>query len=114
MAQVDLLFYPPILKNKKGSDPTNLFQMAATCTRRLPHILVSDGLQDFIKPARKVFFRRARSVFVHIRKIQHIQNLFNQNNVYERLNGEFEDRLKCVRGLKSEDPRTLTSDHNTP
>ncbi len=79
--------------------------MAAARTRRLP-ILVSDGLQEFIKPARKVFFRRAGSVFVHIREI-HIQNLFNQNNVYERLNGEFEDRLKCVRGLKSEDPGLL-------
>ncbi len=95
-----------ILKKKKGSDPTNLFQMAAARTRRLPRILVSDGLQEFIKPARKVFFRRAGSMFVHIRDI-HIQNLFNQNNVYERLNGEFEDRLKCVCGLKSEDPGLL-------
>ncbi len=70
-------------------------------------ILVSDGLQEFIKPARKVFFRRAGSVFGHIRKIQHIQNFFNQNKIYKRLNGEFEDRLECVRGLKSDDPGLL-------
>ena len=52
---------------------------------------------------KKVFYRTCGPRFVHIREA-HLQNMFNQNNVYERLNGEFEDRLKCVRGLKSEDP----------
>ena len=28
--------------------------------------------------------------------------MFNQNNVHERLNGEFKDRLRCTRGLKSD------------
>ena len=92
-----------ILKDKPGANPHGLFAAAASRTLRLPRILVSDGLQAFIAPAKKVFYRTCGPRFVHIREV-HLQNMFNQNNVYERLNGEFEDRLKCVRGLKSEDP----------
>ena len=41
--------------------------------------------------------------FVHIREA-HLKNIFNQNNnISESLNGEFKGRLKCTRGLKSED-----------
>ena len=34
--------------------------------------------------------------------------MFNQNNIYERLNGEYKDRLKCIRGLKSENPAIIS------
>ena len=56
---------------------------------------------EFRAAARKAFYRAAGPRFVHIREI-HIQNMFNQNNVYERLNGEFKDRLRCTRDLKSD------------
>lgn len=85
---------------KQGCDPTGLFASAAARALRLPRILVSDGLAEFCKPAKRVFYRAAGPVFVHIREI-HIQNIFNQNNLYESLNGEFEGRLKCTRGIKS-------------
>ena len=88
---------------KGGFNPTGLFVAAASRTFRLPRILVSDGLKDFIKPAKKIFYRNWGPRFVHIREI-HLQNLFNQNNLYERLNGEFRDRLQCTRGLKSDNP----------
>lgn len=29
----------------------------------------------------------------------HLRGMFNTNNLYERLNGEFEDRIKTVRGF---------------
>ena len=99
---------------KQGFKPAGLFAAAASRTFRLPRILVSDGLQDFIGAAKKIFYRNWGPRFVHIREI-HLQNLFNQNNVYERLNGEFRDRLKCTRGLKSDNPyiiRLLISYHN--
>lgn len=86
---------------KHGADPSGLFARAAGRSLRLPRVLVSDGLHEFRAAARKVFYRAAGPRFVHIREI-HIQNMFNQNNVYERLNGEFKDRLRCTRGLKSE------------
>ena len=44
--------------------------------------------------------------FTHVREI-HLQNIFNQNNLSERLNGEFEDRFKCTRGLKSKNPSLI-------
>lgn len=87
---------------KQGVDPTDLFSGAAARTHRLPRIFVSDGLQDFCQAAKKVFYRVAGPRFVHIREV-HLQNMFNQNNIYERLNGTFKERLKCIRGLKSED-----------
>ena len=87
---------------KNGVDPTELFSRAAERTHRLSRILVGDGLQGFCKAAKNVFYRMTGPRFVHIREI-HLQNMFNQNNIYERLNGTFKERLKCTRGLKSED-----------
>ena len=79
---------------------------------RLPRILVSDGLAEFCKAATNVFYRVAGPRFVHVRYI-HIQNIFNQNNVYERLNGEFWDRLQCTPYLKSKKIRNHTPTHHT-
>ena len=94
-------------KDKQGVKPTGLFRAAASCSMRLPRILVSDGLPDFGAPARKVFHRMSGPRFVHICEI-HLRNIFNQNNIYERLNGEYKDRLKCIRGLKSENPAIIS------
>ena len=91
---------------KQGADPSGLFARAAERSLRLPRILVSDGLHEFRAAARKVFYRAAGPRFVHIREI-HLRNIFNQNNVYERLNGEFKGRLRCTRGLKSENSTVI-------
>lgn len=91
---------------KQGVKPAGLFAAAAARAVRLPRILVSDGLQEFCKAANKVFYRAAGPRFVHIREI-HLHNMLNQNNVYERLNGEFRDRLQCTRGLKSNDSAVI-------
>ena len=55
---------------------------------RQPRMLVRDGLREFCKSAKKIFCKSPGPKFGHIREI-HIQNIFSQNNVYERLNGEF-------------------------
>ena len=96
-----------ISKAKQGAKLTRLFRAAASCSMRPPRILVSDGLRDFCAPARKVFHRMSGPRFVHICEI-HLKNIFNQNNIYERLNGEYKDRLKCIRGLKSENPAIIS------
>ena len=99
---------------KQGSDPSGLFAHAACRSLRLPRMLISDGLHEFRAAANKVFYRAAGPRFVHIREI-HIQNMFNQNNVYERLNGDFKGRLRCTRGLKSDNSpviRMLIVYHN--
>ena len=91
---------------KQGSDPSGLFARAACRSLRLPRMLISDGLHEFRAAANKVFYRAAGPRFVHIREI-HIQNMFNQNNVYERLNGDFKGRLRCTRGLKSDNSSVI-------
>ena len=84
-----------------------MFRATASCSMRPPRILVNDGLRDFCAPARKVFHRMSGPRFVHICEI-HLKNMFNHNNIYERLNGEYKDRLKCIRGLKSENPAIIS------
>ena len=68
--------------------------------------MVSDRLSDFIKPTKKIFYRNWDPRFVHIREI-HLQNLFNQNNLYEWLNSAFSDRFECTRGFKSDNPAII-------
>ena len=79
-------------KDRQDVKPTGLFRATASCSMRLPRILVSDGLRDFCVPARKAFHRMSGPRFVHICKIR-LRNIFNQNNIYERLNGKYRDRL---------------------
>ena len=74
---------------KKGVDPTGLFATSVARSLRLLRILVSDELAEFRKTDTNVFERTTDPYFVHVPHI-HTQNIFNQNNnVYERLNGEF-------------------------
>ena len=63
-------------------------------------------MPDFGAPARNVFHRMSGPRFVHICEI-HLKNIFNQNNIYERLNGKYKDRLKCIRGIKSDNPAII-------
>ena len=95
-----------ISTTKQNFNATNMFAAAAGRVLRRPRILVTDGLKAFIKPAKKVFYRVSGPRFTHVREI-HLQNIFNQNNLSERLNGEFEDRFKCTRGLKSKNPSLI-------
>ncbi|MDE0527013.1 MAG: hypothetical protein OXI27_10605 [Thaumarchaeota archaeon] len=44
---------------------------------------------------------------MHVREI-HIRNEFNQNNVRERLNGEFKDRPGGIRGMKADNPSVVS------
>ena len=91
---------------KLGFDPLGLFAAAAARAAELPRILVTDGLSAFVPAAKKTFYRSAGPRFVHVREI-HIQNEFNQNNVHERLNGEFRDRLDGIRGMRADNPSVV-------
>ena len=92
---------------KFGFDPMPLFAAAAARAVSLPRILVTDGLLAFIPAAKKVFYRSAGPRFVHVREI-HLRNQFNHNNVHERLNGEFKDRLDHIRGMRADSPSVVS------
>ena len=65
-----------------------------------PRIFVTDGLTAFVKAASKAFGRRGGGFrLMHMRDIR-LKNIFSTNNLCERLNGEFKDRIKAARGFK--------------
>ena len=72
--------------SKFSYDPFNLFKAAMDHVGRAPMILVTDGMNRFIKPVQEVFGRCGIDTFVHVREI-HLRNQHNHNNKQERLNG---------------------------
>ena len=84
---------------KPGYKPLPLFEEARRVAGVDPWIFVTDGLTVFVKAASKAFGRREGFRLMHIRDI-HLKNIFNTNNLCERLNGEFKDRIKTARGFK--------------
>ena len=91
---------------KMNFDPYQMFVAARTQAGVSPWVLVTDGLQVFCAAATKAFWCRKGFRFTHVRDI-HLQKKFNNNNLHERLNGKFKDRIKTVRGFKSEDPALI-------
>ncbi len=84
-----------------------LFAAARNLAGTVPWVLATDGLQAFCHAARRAFWMRDGFRLVHIRDI-HLKNRFshnnNNNNTHERLNGEFKDNTKTVRGFRAENP----------
>ena len=92
-----------ISDTKFGYDPFKLFAAAGTLAGTPPWIFVTDGLPPFIDAARGAFRRRTGFRLIHIREIP-MKEQFNNNNPHERLNGEFKDRFKTVRGFGAGNP----------
>ena len=92
-----------ISDTKFGYDPFKLLAAARTLAGTSPWIFVTDDLPPFIDAVREAFRRRTGFRLIHIREI-HMKEQFNNNNPHERLNGEFRDRFKTVRGFGAENP----------
>ena len=103
-----------ISTRKMGYDPLSLFAGARKIAGAAPWVFVTDGLEAFCGAARKAFWSRTGFRLVHVREI-HLRGEFNNNNCHERLNGEFQERLRAARGLGAEDPalvRLMILHHN--
>ncbi len=74
-----------------SSPPSHLFVKGKEVARKSPKTLITGGLQDSPVPIREIALRGR----VH-------------NNKMERLNGEFRDREKVMRGLKTKDSPIIT------
>ena len=85
---------------KEGHDATGLFRQAKEITGTKPKVMITDGLHSYSEAYRKEFFTQKGQRTVHIKQIR-LQGQRN-NNKMERLNGEFRDREKVVRGLKKD------------
>lgn len=91
-----------VADSKFRHDARNLFRMGKEATKTQPKIIVTDGLPSYHDAYKKEFMMKDRKKYaVHFEHI-HLDGDMN-NNKMERMNGEFRDREKIVRGVKKQD-----------
>ena len=91
-----------VLDRKQGADASSLFRKGKEITGTRPKVIITDGLPSYSEAYRKEFWTVKReNRTIHIENV-HLQGDMN-NNQMERLNGEFRDREKVVRGIKKVD-----------
>ena len=91
-----------VADSKFKHDARNLFRMGKEVTQTRPKVLITDGLPAYHNAYKKEFWQNNwQTNTIHIRHIA-IHGDRN-NNKMERLNGEFRDREKVMRGLKKKD-----------
>lgn len=91
-----------VADSKYSHDAQNLFRMGKESTRHHPKVIITDGLPAYHEAYKKELMMKDRKKHAtHFRHI-HMQNDMN-NNQMERMNGEFRDREKVMRGVKSAD-----------
>ncbi len=91
-----------VADSKFRQDARKLFQLAKEATGKKPLTLITDGLPSYHNAYLKEFWTRKKATRTkHINAIK-LQGDMN-NNKMERLNGEFRDREKVMRGIKKVD-----------
>ena len=91
-----------VADRKQGHNARGLLQEGKKVTQTKPKVFITDGLPSYNIAHKKEFWARERSErTVHIRHIR-LQGDKN-NNMMERLNGEFRDREKVMRGVKKKE-----------
>ncbi len=91
-----------VANKKEEHDVSSLFRKGKQVTGTKPKVIITDGLGSYAEAYKQEFWAREReSRTVHIRHIR-LQGDMN-NNKMERLNGEFRDREKVMRGLKKDE-----------
>ena len=91
-----------VANRKEGHNARGLLQKAKEVTGTKPKVFITDGLGSYAEAYQKEFWTAKRQDrTLHIKHI-HLQGDMN-NNKMERLNGEFRDREKVVRGIKKND-----------
>lgn len=96
-----------VANTKEQHDARGLFAKGKQVTQTKPKVLITDGLRSYHEAYMKEFWEQDRQKrTLHIKHIR-LQGDMN-NNKMERLNGEFRDREKVVRGLKKDDSPLLS------
>lgn len=90
-----------VADTKEKHDASGLFRQAREITGTRPKVIITDGLRSYSDAYKKEFWTQQSPRTVHIKQIR-LQGQRN-NNKMERLNGEFRDREKVVRGIKKDD-----------
>jgi transposase-like protein len=91
-----------VANTKETHDASGLFAKGKEVTATKPKVLITDGMQAYHDAYMKELWVKDRQTRpIHIQHI-HLKGDMN-NNKMERLNGEFRDREKIVRGIKTKD-----------
>jgi transposase-like protein len=91
-----------VSNTKEKHDASSLFRKGKLVTGTKPKVLITDGLKSYEDAYKKEFWEIDRTKrTLHIKHIRLSGDM--NNNKMERLNGEFRDREKVVRGIKKDD-----------
>ena len=90
-----------VADSKFKHDARNLLRMAKESMQTKPRVFVTDGLQAYRDAFKKEYGAVPKGSPIHIRHISLKGD--RNNNKMERLNGEFRDREKVMRGVKKKD-----------
>jgi len=98
-----------VADSKFSHDAQNLLAMGKQVTKKTPSVFVTDGLPAYNDAFKKEFTPKnfLHKPSKHIRDI-HFKHQLSNNNIQERLNGEFRDREKVFRGIKKADGSIIT------
>lgn len=90
--------------SKFKHDAQSLLKMGKQVTKKTPSVFVTDGLPAYNDTFKKEFVPKnfLHKPSEHVKDI-HFKNQVANNNIQERLNGEFRDREKIFRELKKND-----------
>ncbi len=93
-----------VADSKFKHDAQSLLKMGKDVTKKTPSVFVTDGLPAYNDAFKKEFAPKnfLHKPSKHIKEV-HFKNQVANNNIQERLNGEFRDREKVFRGLKKDD-----------
>ncbi|CAD6513350.1 transposase [metagenome] len=90
-----------VADSKFKHDARNLLRMGKEKMQTKPNVFVTDGLQAYNDAFKKEYGAVKKGSPIHVRHISLHGD--RNNNKMERLNGEFRDREKIVRGVKSKE-----------
>ena len=90
-----------VADSKFKHDARNLLNMAKESMQVTPRVFITDGLQAYRDAFKKEYGAVKKGSPIHIRHISLDGD--RNNNKMERLNGEFRDREKVMRGVKKSD-----------
>ncbi len=91
-----------VANSKEMHDASGLFRQAKEIIGTKPKIIITDGLRSYEEAYQKEFWTMNRQDrTLHIKHIRMSGDM--NNNKMERMNGEFRDREKVMRGIKKDD-----------
>ena len=96
-----------VADSKFKHDARSLLKMGKDVAKKTPRMFVTDGLPAYNDVFKKEFWTVKKPRTEHVKDI-HIQNQVRNNNIQERLNGEFRDRENVFGGLKKSNSPAIT------